>query len=121
MYNDLYLNSIISYTDFLIKMSFDIDEICNNINNLDDVYEKKQLAQDQLKKLESLSQNCKLYDKDYKDFTIAMGIFILSINKCPDLNISDKNSDNFIYDFICMNDTFEELIQNNLIKDAYSW
>lgn len=121
MYNDLYLNSIVDYKDFLIKMGFDLDNILSNIRTLDDIYIKKEIAQSQLDKLELLSHKCKLYDKDYKDFTIAMGIFIIAIDKVSDLTTSSLQLENIIHDFLSINTKFEQLVQQNLMKDSYVW
>lgn len=86
-----------------------------NTENLKN-YEK--VAQQELKKLEKLDEKHKLYDKDYESFRLAMGRLASNLNKLEESN-QDRIKSTKI--FMNLNDEFEELMQRNIMKDAYVW
>ena len=45
----------------------------------------------------------------------------MAINKMGKLRIDIKNKKKFIDSFLDTNDKFEELVQKNIMKDAYIW
>lgn len=85
------------------------------IDNLK-AYEKE--VQLEFKKLKRLDEKHKLYDKNYESFRLSMARLALGINKLEESN-SEKVK--FAKIFIKLNDEFEELMQRNIMKDAYVW
>ena len=74
-----------------------------------------------LNKLETLSKDHKLYEKDYDDFRVSMGKFAIGLSKFHKLKISDKEKLRLTKVFLEFNESFEDLMQRNIIKDAYIW
>lgn len=93
----------------------DVKEEYIEIDNLK-IYEKD--AHVEFKKLNRLDEKNKLYDKNYESFRLSMGKLAAVINILEDSN-SEKIK--FVKIFIKLNDEFENLMQRNIMKDAYVW
>ena len=59
--------------------------------------------------------------KDYDDFRVSMGKFAIGLSKFHKLKISDKEKLRLTKAFLDFNESFEDLMQRNIIKDAYIW
>ena len=60
-------------------------------------------------------------EKDYDDFRVSMGKFAIGLSKFHKLKISDKEKLRLTKVFLDLNESFEDLMQRNIIKDAYIW
>lgn len=109
------------YKNYLIKSKINTTEINMNIKNVNDINLYKEESRFNLDKLEILSKNHKLYDKDYEDFRIVMGKFALGLSKSHKLNLNDQDKSKLNLEFLDLNDQFEELMRKNIVKDAYVW
>lgn len=109
------------YKNYLIRSGLNTTQIYMNIKNIEDLKVYENSAKYNLDELEKLSTEYKLYDKNYDEFRIAMGKFAMAINKMDKLKIDIKNKKKFIDSFLDTNNKFEELVQKNIMKDAYIW
>ncbi|WP_296648664.1 hypothetical protein [Romboutsia sp. 13368] len=109
------------YKNYLIKLKLNTTEINMNIKSVDDINEYKEESKSNLKKLEILSKEYKLYDKNYEDFRIAMGKFAMGLSKSHKLNLNNQDKVRLNLAFLDLNDKFEELMRKNIVKDAYVW
>lgn len=109
------------YKNYLIKTIENSTEINRNIKDLKDINEYKKESQLALVKLETLSTEYKLYDKNYEEFRLAMGKYAIGISKSFKLKLSDSYKIKLIDEFIKLNEQFEELFRKNIMKDAYVW
>lgn len=79
-------------------------------------YEKQ--AKLEFVKLQKLDEKNKLYDKNYESFRTSMAKLASGINKLEEDN---KDKIKLTKTFISLNEEFEELMQRNIMKDAYVW
>ena len=109
------------YKNYLIRSNINTTNINMGIKDIYDikVYEKE--AKDNLEKIERLSKEYKLYDKDYEEFRISMGKFAIGLSKTHKLKLNAKEKVNLTLAFLEFNDSFEELMRKNIVKDAYVW
>ncbi|MGL4913528.1 MAG: hypothetical protein ACRC3Y_13980 [Romboutsia sp.] len=111
------------YENYLLKLKLDTSRINRNIQIINDLNSYKNDSKLKLEKLERLSIDHKLYDKNYEEFRIAMGKFAVGLNKLDNkldnLQINYKEIKNIVDIFLNFNDRFEELEQRNIMKDAY--
>ena len=92
-----------------------------SIKSIDDIKIYEEECKLNLNKLETLSKDHKLYEKDYDDFRVSMGKFAIGLSKFHKLKISDKEKLRLTKVFLDLNESFEDLMQRNIIKDAYIW
>ena len=86
-----------------------------SIKSIDDIKIYEEECKLNLNKLETLSKDHKLYEKDYDDFRVSMGKFAIGLSKFH------KEKLRLIKVFLEFNESFEDLMQRNIIKDAYIW
>ena len=109
------------YRNYLIMLKINTTEINMSIKSIDDINIYKEECRVNLNNLKVLSKEKKLYEKDYDDFRISMGKFAIGLSKFHKLNLSNKEKLILNKIFLQFNEEFEELMQKNLIKDAYIW
>ena len=109
------------YKNYLIMLKINTTRINMSIKSIDDITAYEEESKSNLDKLESLSTSHKLYEKDYDDFRIAMGKFALGLSKFHKLKLDDKDKERLINIFLKFNERFEDLMQKNIVKDAYVW
>ena len=109
------------YKNYLIKNIDNSTEINRSIKSINDIKRYKEQSIIELKKIEDLSKEYKLYDKNYEEFRIVMGKFALGLSKSFKLKLNDKEKIELTNEFINLNMKFEYLLQKNIIKDAYIW
>ncbi len=109
------------YRNYLIMLKINTTEINMSIKSIDDINIYKEECRVNLNNLQSLSKEKKLYEKDYDDFRISMGKFAIGLSKFHKLNLSNKEKVTLNKTFLQFNEEFEDLMQKNLIKDAYIW
>lgn len=119
--NKVDMDIIDDYKNHLIKSNINTAKIKAKINTIENLKSYEHCAKCSLKKLEKLSIEYKLYDSNYDEFRIAMGKFALGINKLDKFSISIKDKQEFIDTFLNINDIFEDLQQQNIMKDVYVW
>ena len=116
-----YKNLINEYRNYLIILKVNTTKVNMSIKNTDDIKLYEEESKINLNKLEILSKDHKLYEKDYDDFRISMGKFAIGLSKFHKLKISDKEKLRLTKVFLDFNESFEDLMQRNIIKDAYIW
>lgn len=116
-----YKKIINEYENYLLKLKLDISKISRSVQIINDLNSYKNDTKSKLEKLERLSIDHKLYDKNYEEFRISMGKFAVGLNKLDDLHKNNKEIQNIVDIFLNFNDRFEELEQRNIMKDAYVW
>jgi len=109
------------YRNYLIMLNINTTQVNMSIKNIDDINIYKEECRLNLKDLEDLSKEKKLYEKDYDYFRISMGKLAIGISKFHKLKLTYKEKENLNKEFLQLSDDFEELMQKNLIKDAYIW
>ena len=113
-----YKNLINEYRNYLIMLKVNTTKVIKSIDDIK-IYEEE--CKLNLNKLETLSKDHKLYEKDYDDFRVSMGKFAIGLSKFHKLKISDKEKLRLTKVFLEFNESFEDLMQRNIIKDAYIW
>lgn len=109
------------YKNYLIKSKANTIKINMNIKSVNDIKEFEKISKENLSKLEDLSKEYKLYDKDYDDFRMVMGKLALGLSKSHKLMLSDKDKKRLTAEFLNLHEQFEDLMQRNIVKDAYVW
>lgn len=109
------------YRNYLIMLKVNTTKVNMSIKSIDDIKIYEEECKLNLNKLETLSKDHKLYEKDYDDFRVAMGKFAIGLSKFHKLKISDKEKLRLTKVFLDLNESFEDLMQRNIIKDAYIW
>ena len=116
-----YKNLINEYRNYLIMLKVNTTKVNMSIKSIDDIKIYEEECKLNLNKLETLSKDHKLYEKDYDDFRVSMGKFAIGLSKFHKLKISDKEKLRLTKVFLDLNESFEDLMQRNIIKDAYIW
>ena len=114
-------NLINEYRNYLIMLKVNTTKVNMSIKSIDDIKIYEEECKLNLNKLETLSKDHKLYEKDYDDFRVSMGKFAIGLSKFHKLKISDKEKLRLTKVFLEFNESFEDLMQRNIIKDAYIW
>ena len=109
------------YRNYLIMLKVNTTKVNMSIKSIDDIKIYEEECKLNLNKLETLSKDHKLYEKDYDDFRVSMGKFAIGLSKFHKLKISDKEKLRLTKVFLEFNESFEDLMQRNIIKDAYIW
>jgi len=109
------------YRNYLIMLNINTTQVNMSIKNIDDINIYKEECRLNLKDLEDLSKEKKLYEKDYDDFRISMGKFAIGISKFHKLKLTHNEKEILNKEFLQLSEEFEELMQRNLLKDAYIW
>jgi len=109
------------YRNYLIMLNINTTQVNMGIKNIDDINIYKEECRLNLKDLEDLSKEKKLYEKDYDDFRISMGKFAIGISKFHKLKLTHNEKEILNKEFLQLSEEFEELMQRNLLKDAYIW
>ncbi|CED93750.1 Hypothetical protein CRIB_999 [Romboutsia ilealis] len=109
------------YRNNLIMLKVNTTKVNMSIKSIDDIKIYEEECKLNLNKLETLSKDHKLYEKDYDDFRVSMGKFAIGLRKFHKLKISDKEKLRLTKVFLDFNESFEDLMQRNIIKDAYIW
>ena len=109
------------YRNYLIMLKVNTNKVNMSIKSIDDIKIYEEECKLNLNKLETLSKDHKLYEKDYDDFRVSMGKFAIGLSKFRKLKISDKEKLRLTKVFLDLNESFEDLMQRNIIKDAYIW
>ena len=111
-------NLINEYRNYLIMLKVNTTKVNMSIKSIDDIKIYEEECKLNLNKLETLSKDHKLYEKDYDDFRVSMGKFAIGLSKFHKLKISDKEKLRLTKVFLEFNESFEDLMQRNIIKDA---
>ena len=106
------------YRNYLIMLKVNTTKVNMSIKSIDDIKIYEEECKLNLNKLETLSKDHKLYEKDYDDFRVSMGKFAIGLSKFHKLKISDKEKLRLTKVFLDLNESFEDLMQRNIIKDA---
>ena len=85
-----YKNLINEYRNYLIMLKVNTTKVNMSIKSIDDIKIYEEECKLNLNKLETLSKDHKLYEKDYDDFRVSMGKFAIGLSKFHKLKISDK-------------------------------
>ena len=109
------------YRNNLIMLKVNTTKVNMSIKSIDDIKIYEEECKLNLNKLETLSKDHKLYEKDYDDFRVSMGKFAIGLSKFHKLKLSDKEKLRLTKVFLDFNESFEDLMQRNIIKDAYIW
>ena len=109
------------YRNYLIMLKVNTTKVNMSIKSIDDIKIYEEECKLNLNKLETLSKDHKLYEKDYDDFRVSMGKFAIGLSKFHKLKLSEKEKENLSNTFIDLSEKFEELMQKNIIKDIYIW
>jgi len=109
------------YRNYLIMLNINTTQVNMGIKTVDDINIYKEECILNLNELQELSKEKKLYEKDYDYFRISMGKLAIGISKFHKLKLTYKEKENLNKEFLQLSDDFEELMQKNLIKDAYIW
>lgn len=109
------------YRDYLVMLNIKTTEVNMSIKAIEDINRYKEECINNLNDLEKLNKEIKLYEKDYDNFRISMGKFAIGISKFHKLKLTHKEKETLNKEFLQLSEDFEELMQKNLIKDAYIW
>ncbi len=109
------------YRNYLIMLNINTTQVNMCIKTIDDINIYKEECRVNLNNLKVLSKEKKLYEKDYDDFRISMGKFAIGLSKFHKLKLTYKEKENLNKEFLQLSEDFEELMQRNLLKDAYIW
>lgn len=109
------------YRNYLIILNIKTTEVNMSIKSIDDINIYKEESINNLDNLQTLSQETKLYEKDYDEFRISMGKFAIGISKFHKLNLTNEEKEDLNNTFIQLAENFEELMQRNIVKDIYIW
>lgn len=108
------------YENYLKKIEYNTEKIFNEIKSLEDINKFQNTAKYELEKLQNLSTNYKLYDRDYEDYMIAMGKYSIGLTMINDFILG--NDKYIAIDvFMKIHTEFEDLQFRNIMKDAYVW
>ena len=109
------------YRKYLIMLNINTTQVNMGIKTVDDINIYKEECILNLNELQELSKEKKLYEKDYDYFRISMGKLAIGISKFHKLKLTYKEKEILNKEFLQLNEDFEELMQRNLLKDAYIW
>ena len=109
------------YRKYLIMLNINTTQVNMGIKTVDDINIYKEECILNLNELQELSKEKKLYEKDYDYFRISMGKLAIGISKFHKLKLTYKEKENLNKEFLQLSEYFEELMQRNLLKDAYIW
>ena len=109
------------YRNYLIMLKINTTEVNMGIKSIDDINICKEECRVNLNNLQILSKEKKLYEKDYDDFRISMGKFAIGLSKFHKLKLTHREKETLNKEFLQLSEDFEELMQRNLLKDAYIW
>lgn len=109
-------NLINEYRNYLIMLKVNTTKVNMSIKSIDDIKIYEEECKLNLNKLETLSKDHKLYEKDYDDFRVSMGKFAIGLSKFHKLKISDKEKLRLTKVFLEFNESFEEISNSTFLS-----